>query len=64
MIGSVLAKVFGTKQERNLKKLYPIVNKINSLEKKFSKLGDKALREKTDEFRGRIKRGETLECSL
>ena len=64
MIGSVLAKVFGTKQERNLKKLYPIVNKINSLEKKFSKLGDKALREKTDEFRGRIKRGETLDDIL
>jgi len=64
MIGNLLVKVFGTKQERNLKKLYPIVNKINSLEKKFSKLGDKALQAKTDEFRGRIKKGETLDDIL
>ena len=64
MIGNLLVKVFGSKQERNIKKLIPLVNKINSLEKKISKLGDKALQAKTDEFRGRIKKGETLDDIL
>jgi len=64
MIDTLLAKVFGTKQERNIKKLMPLVNKINSLEKKISRLSDKNLQAKTDEFRGRIKNGETLDDLL
>jgi preprotein translocase subunit SecA len=55
MMGSLLTKIFGTQQERNVKKLLPIVNKINSLEKKISKLPDKALQGKTDEFRGKLR---------
>ncbi|GAH88363.1 unnamed protein product, partial [marine sediment metagenome] len=46
---------FGTQQERNIKKLIPLVNKINGLEKKTSKLSDKVLQRKMDEFRGRVK---------
>jgi len=56
----ILTKIFGTEQERNRKKLMPIVNKINGWEKKICKLSNKALQGKTDEFRGRLKRGETL----
>ena len=52
---SLLTKIFGTQQERNVKKLLPLVNKINSLEKKISKLPDKALQGKTDEFRGKLR---------
>ncbi len=50
-----LTKIFGTHQERKVKKLLPLVNKINSLEKKISKLSDKALQGKTDEFRGKLR---------
>jgi preprotein translocase subunit SecA len=64
MIDTLLAKVFGSKQERNIKKLMPLVNKINSLEKKVSRLSDKNLMAKTDEFRGRIKNGGTLDDLL
>ncbi len=52
---SLLTKIFGTQQERNVKKLLPLVNKINSLEKKISKLPDKTLQGKTDEFRGKLR---------
>ncbi|RLE08542.1 preprotein translocase subunit SecA [Candidatus Aerophobetes bacterium] len=61
MVGKLLVKVFGTEQERNIKRLLPIVNKINGWEKKIAKLSDKALQRKTDEFRGRLKRGESLD---
>ena len=64
MIGNMLAKIFGTKQERNIKKLMPLVNRINSLEKKISRLSDKALKLKTDEFKSRIEDGESLDDIL
>jgi len=64
MVGNLLAKVFGTKQERNIKKLLPFVNRINSLERKISKLSNKALQAKTDEFRSRLTKGETLDDIL
>ncbi len=64
MIDKLLSKVFGSQQERTIKKLMPLVNKINSLEKKISTLSDKALGEKTDEFRGRLKSGKTLDDLL
>jgi len=64
MIGKLLTKVFGTNQEREIKKLMPLVNKINSLEKKVSKLSDKALQLKTDEFKVRLNKGESLDDIL
>ncbi|MBE0478518.1 preprotein translocase subunit SecA [Candidatus Aerophobetes bacterium] len=64
MIGKLLGKVFGTSQQRSIKKLLPLVNRINSLEKKISRLSDKALQAKTDEFRGRLKKEETLDDIL
>jgi len=54
-MGNLLTKIFGTHQERKVKKLLPLVNKINSLEKKTSRLPDKALQGKTDEFRGKLR---------
>ena len=54
-MGNIFARVFGTQQERNIKKLMPLVSKINGLEKKTSKLSDKALQRRMDEFRGRVK---------
>ncbi len=59
MIDRVLAKVFGTQHERDLKKLAPRVPRINALEPEIQKLSDEALRAKTDEFRSRI--GKALE---
>ena len=54
MIGKVMAKVFGTKNERELKRLVPRVEDINALEPAMQKLSDEQLRAKTDEFRRRI----------
>ncbi len=56
----VLTKVFGNRNERILKSLYPIVRQVNSFADEMAKLSDEALRAKTDEFRGRIAEGERL----
>ncbi len=61
MIGTLLSKVFGTKNERELKRLWPIVEQINSLEESISNLTDSKLKEKTDEFRKRIENGMILD---
>ena len=54
MINSLIAKVFGTKNERVIKALMPQVEAINALEPQMQKLTDPELRAKTDEFRQRI----------
>ncbi len=54
MINTLLGKVFGTKNEREIKKLMPRVAEINALEPEIQKLTDEQLRAKTDEFRSRI----------
>ena len=46
MIGKVLTKVFGSKNDRTLKKIQPLVDKINSLEAEIVKLSDTDLKEK------------------
>ncbi len=61
MLGVILRKIFGTKNERELKRLWPIVHKINSLEPSIVNLTDKELREKTDEFRKRLQDGASLD---
>ena len=50
----VLKKIFGDSQERNLKKLWPIVHRINEEYEKLQSLTDEQLQAKTDEFKGRI----------
>lgn len=58
------SKVFGTHSERELKRVYPIVDKIEALEPEYEKLSDDDLRNKTDEFKNRLKNGETLDDLL
>ncbi len=59
MIG-LAKKIFGTENDRKLKKLRPIVERINGLEAQFEPLTDDALRLKTDEFKKRYSNGESL----
>ena len=54
MIDKVIAKVFGTKNDREIKRLMPRVLVINALEPEMQKLSDEQLRAKTEEFRKRI----------
>src|SRR5580765_5190300 len=56
LIGKAIAKVFGTKNEREVKRLMPRVTEINALEAGMQKLSDAELRAKTDEFRTRVKK--------
>ena len=57
-------KIFGDPNEKELKKLQPVVEKINSYEPDISKLNDKELKNKTPEFRGRLNKGEALDDIL
>ncbi len=54
MLNTLLGKVFGTKNEREIKSMMPRVEAINGLEPEMQKLSDEQLRAKTDEFRKRI----------
>jgi preprotein translocase subunit SecA len=54
LINTLLGKVFGTKNEREVKRLLPRVEGINALEPEMQKLSDEQLRAKTDEFRQKI----------
>ena len=56
--------LFKSYSEKEVKRIKPIVNKINSLEAEISKLSDKELREKTNEFKERLANGETLDDLL
>ena len=64
MIQTLLAKVIGTQNERDLKRLYPLVGEINALEPTTQALTDEQLRAKTHEFRERLADGETLDDLL
>ena len=58
MIGTLLKKIFGSQNERNLKRIVPLVDLINEEEPKIQRLNDEELRGKTAEFRGRLGNGE------
>jgi len=64
MIGQLLAKVIGTQNEREIKRLRPTVAAINALESQIQTLSDEQLREKTDEFRRRVADGTPLDDLL
>jgi len=59
-----LDKLFGDPNERELKKLQPVVEKVNALEKDFEKLKDNDLPKKTEEFKQRLTKGEKLDDLL
>lgn len=60
MLGLV-KKIFGDTNDRDVKRLMKTVDVINGLEPEFVALSDEALKAKTEEFRARIEKGETLE---
>ena len=64
MLTKILQKVVGTKNERELKRLKPIVERINALEPYMQKLSDAELQRKTVEFKERLEKGESLDSLL
>lgn len=60
----VFNKIFGTYSEREIKRIMPIVKKINSLEPSIESLSDEELKNKTNEFKERLAKGETLDDIL
>ena len=64
MFGKVIKGIFGSKNERELKRMAPIVEEINGLEPEFQKLSNDEQRAKTDEFKERLNNGESLDEML
>jgi preprotein translocase subunit SecA len=64
MIGKLIKAVFGSKNERELKRMNKVVIRINALEPDMQKLSDEQLKAKTAEFRERYQKGETLDQLL
>ena len=60
----IFSKIMGTHSERELKRVYPIVDKIEAMGPAMEKLSDEELRAKTDEFKKRLSEGETLDDLL
>jgi preprotein translocase subunit SecA len=61
MIKTLLTKIFGTANDRTIKSFESIVNKINSLEEKYSPLSDKDLAKQTELFKAQLSEGKTLD---
>ena len=61
---SALTKIFGTHSERELKRIYPLVDKVESYRDSMQKLSDEELRNKTKEYKERLEKGETLDSLL
>ncbi|WP_420327349.1 preprotein translocase subunit SecA [Mameliella sp.] len=64
MLGKIARKVFGTPNDRKIKATRPLVEKINALEPEFEKLDDAGLIAKSEEFKERIEKGESLDSLL
>ena len=64
MVLNLLTKVFGSKNERELKRFEPIVEKINALEPEIQALSDEQLKARTAVFKQRIDQGEALDDIL
>ena len=63
-MGNLLKKIFGTSSQRKLKEIEPLVKKIEALEEPYKALADEELRAKNDEFKARLKNGETTDDIL
>ncbi len=61
MLTKLLTKIFGSRNDRTLRRLHKVVDIINRMEPDFEKLSDEALKAKTAEFRTRLQQGESLE---
>ncbi len=64
MITNILKKIIGTKNERELKRIQPLVEKANSIEEEYMALSDEQLKAKTPFFKERLEQGEELDALL
>ena len=64
MLGKMIGKVIGTKNDRELKRMRKLVDKINALEPKIQPLSDEALKQKTAEFKTQFEQGTSLDNIL
>jgi preprotein translocase subunit SecA len=64
MVNWILKKILGSRNQRELKRLWPTVHRVNEVEAEYQKLSDEQLRAKTDEFRKRLAAGATLDDLL
>ena len=64
MLAAIFRSVFGTKHERDVKRMRPVVEAINAIEPDMQALSDAALRDKTEQLRKRLTDGEELEALL
>ena len=63
-MANFFTKLFGSHSSHELKKIYPIADKVDALEEQYKKLTDAELRAKTDEFKARYRNGESLDDLL
>ena len=61
---SAFSKIFGSHSERELKRIYPIADKVESYKEAMGKLSDEELKDKTREFKKRLEDGATLDDIL
>src|SRR6202167_3921277 len=64
MVSWILKKILGSKNQREVKRIWPIVHRVNEFEAEYQKLSDEQLRAKTEEFRKRLAEGATLDDIL
>ncbi|AJE14463.1 preprotein translocase subunit SecA [Stutzerimonas balearica] len=64
MFAPLLKKLFGSKNEREVKRMFKAVQAVNALEEQMVSLSDEQLRSKTEEFKARLEKGETLDKIL
>ena len=64
MISGIIKKIFGSKSDRDVKRMRPLIQKINQLEVEYQKLSEEKLKVKTAEFKKRYADGESLESIL
>jgi preprotein translocase subunit SecA len=64
MVSWILKKILGSKNQREVKRLWPMVDRVNEIEAEYQKLTDEQLRAKTDEFRKRLAEGTPLDDLL
>src|SRR5437879_3598667 len=60
MVSWILKKILGSKNQREVKRLWPLVERVKEFEEQFKNLSDEQMRAKTDEFRNRLAEGATL----
>ncbi|MDX2497171.1 MAG: preprotein translocase subunit SecA, partial [Desulfobacterales bacterium] len=64
MVSNLLTKVFGSKNERELKKIEPVVEKTNAFEPRIQTMSDEDLKAQTQRFKDRLNNGESLDDLL